>query len=119
MNSLYGRFGMSDYFDEVLILGEKEYLKFEALSNKKSIKILDVNNIGNKFLIKYARENIKNYLNNFSRATQNINIAIASTITSIISSLESICLSLKIILFLNYFILIQIVLILIKLYLMI
>ena len=38
MNSLYGRFGMSDYFDEVLILGEKEYLKFEALSNKKVLK---------------------------------------------------------------------------------
>jgi DNA polymerase elongation subunit (family B) len=78
MNSLYGRFGMKDSFEDLLILNQKDYKKFEKKFNQS---IQDVIRLGSNFLIKIQKDEILNSLDNFT-IHSNINIAIASAITA-------------------------------------
>lgn len=81
MNSLYGRFGMNDNFNSILILTKKELKQIE---NNTNISILDVLPLEDKYLVlleKSTEQNIHTILDNGSE-THNINIAIASTITA-------------------------------------
>jgi hypothetical protein len=80
LNSLYGKFGMEDNYDQTKILNNKEYLKME----KESIdSILDVTPLGDKFMVKYKDFNLAldKDLDN-SKHVININIAIASAVTA-------------------------------------
>jgi hypothetical protein len=79
MNSSYGRFGMDDRFDDIRIMGVKEYTKFE----EKYIHIIkNVIPLDNKFLVRIKNQDtINNLLDNGSK-THNINVAIAAAITS-------------------------------------
>lgn len=80
MNSLYGRFGMNDNFNENIILHKNDYLKFEQ-KNIDSIK--NIIELDEYVLIQY-RSNIqddKTFINSLFE-THNINIAIASAITA-------------------------------------
>ena len=71
MNSLYGRFGMDDNFNEWIII-DKDLLRDFLDSNEN--EILDIIELDNKLLIQLICNNIDN--------DHNINIAIASAITS-------------------------------------
>jgi hypothetical protein len=79
MNSSYGRFGMDDRFDEIRIMNEKDYKKFE----KKYINFInDIIILDNKYLVKIKnQDDLNNFLDNGS-LNHNINIAIAAAITS-------------------------------------
>jgi hypothetical protein len=75
MNSLYGRFGMADAFDQLIIINSKDYKNFE----KKFIsRITDMIELGDNYLIKLKTEH--SLESNLEEP--NINIAIASCITS-------------------------------------
>lgn len=76
LNSLYGKFGMSDKFDEIKVITEKE---FNSLTNLNKMSITDVIKLSKKFLIKF--KNIDNDIE-LDNKNFNINIAIASAITS-------------------------------------
>jgi hypothetical protein len=80
MNSLYGRFGMSDNFNEVTIIDESKYKSFE---NKHIDTITSVMQLNKKYLITLEKE--KDYLNvllDNGSINHNINIAIASAVTA-------------------------------------
>ena len=49
MNSLYGRFGMNDKFNDINIIDKTEYKKFES---KYINYISNIINLDNKYLIK-------------------------------------------------------------------
>jgi len=103
MNSLYGRFGMNDNFNDIIVVDQKDYLK---ILNKYIKFIIDIKPLGNKFIFIVARDYTNTFLDN-GTLTHNINIAIASAITAY----ARIHLSLKIEMILNYSIVIPIVLI--------
>lgn len=72
MNSLYGRFGMTDNFDKILIINKNEFDKYSESITESII-------LNNKILIKIKNNDINNTLNNGSN---NVNIAVASSITA-------------------------------------
>ena len=81
MNSLYGRFGMDDNFNEIRIVDQKE---MEKLTDDKNINIKDIINLGEDFVIqilKNEEQELFTYINNLHE-NHNINIAIASFVTS-------------------------------------
>lgn len=78
MNSLYGRFGMDDQFNDIIVIEKNDLNKFE---NKYINNITDILELDNKLLVKIKRDNLNNMLDNGS-ITHNINIVIASAITS-------------------------------------
>ena len=78
LNSLYGRFGMSDSFTSIKVMNQKEYAKFEP---KNINSILDVTPIGDKYMVEtfsQKREDIA--LTNPEKQVHNVNIAIAAAI---------------------------------------
>ena len=81
MNSLYGRFGMDDNFNEIRIVDQKE---MEKLTDDKNINIKDIINLGEDYVIqilKNEEQELITYINNLNE-NHNINIAIASFVTS-------------------------------------
>ena len=74
MNSLYGRFGMADTFNEINIIDED--LLSEFIDNHLEYKIIDMIKFDNKYLVQYQS------LEKIDDNNMNINIAIASAITS-------------------------------------
>lgn len=78
MNSLYGRFGMDDSFNEIMIIDKDLYDNF--LNKFPNIEIVELIDLDNKLLIQYkSKDNIDLEYND---DTHNINIAIASSITA-------------------------------------
>ena len=62
MNSLYGRFGMVDHFNQLLILNKKDYTKFE----KEWIdNITEIIHLGSNYLLTLERDDINNFLENW------------------------------------------------------
>nr|YP_009517257.1 DNA polymerase [Tephrocybe rancida]YP_009517278.1 DNA polymerase [Tephrocybe rancida]AYE93167.1 DNA polymerase [Tephrocybe rancida]AYE93168.1 DNA polymerase [Tephrocybe rancida] len=78
MNSLYGRFGMTDNFGDIKIIKKKYYDKFE---DKNIDNILDIRDLGNNYLIDLKKDRLNTILDNGSES-HSINIAIASSITA-------------------------------------
>jgi hypothetical protein len=78
MNSLYGRFGMQDSFNDIAILAHDEYLNFE---NKFKDSILDILELDDKYLVKFNMNNNQIPFDNLLEKN-NINVAIASSITA-------------------------------------
>jgi hypothetical protein len=76
MNSLYGRFGMDDNFNEWIII-DKDLLRDFLDNMTEENEILDIIDLDNKLLIQY-----KDLTNRPQSNDHNINIAIASAITS-------------------------------------
>jgi len=76
LNSLYGRFGMSQTFDTVKIIKITEINKYLKKALQHQIEISNIIEMDNNMLISYSNKNIK------SNYVPNINIAIASSITS-------------------------------------
>jgi len=78
MNSLFGKMGQRDNFNETIILSKSEYDIFESKFSKNIVNIVELEN---KILVKYNMKednlNLDNLLNK-----QNINVAIASAITA-------------------------------------
>ena len=86
LNSLYGRFGMDDQFNEINIMDQKAYNQFE---DKYLDKISDVIELESKYLVKTIPDSMDNLLDNGSM-THNINIGIAAAITASSSSLNKV-----------------------------
>lgn len=81
MNSLYGRFGMDDSFNEITIIDKDLLNKF--LDEYPTIEIIEMLELDNKYLIKFKSSIIDIDNNDIDKSNNlNINIAIASAITS-------------------------------------
>jgi hypothetical protein len=86
LNSLYGRFGMNDQFDDIDIVNQED---FDDLTQSKHANISEIIEIptnhksGNKYIVSYSdtRDAIKTRIDG-SWETHNINIAIASAVTA-------------------------------------
>lgn len=79
MNSLYGRFGMSDNFNQIRIVNHEELNKITDDNNIK-----DILNLGNDYLIQISKNQEQEIISLFNNLDENhnINIAIASFVTS-------------------------------------
>ena len=84
MNSLYGRFGMDDSFNNVSIINNKEFNNFISKASDKKLKLItDIDNIGdNNKIISIEKDATDTMLDNGSE-THNVNIAVASSITAL------------------------------------
>lgn len=83
MNSLYGKFGMDDLFDECMVIDKENLESNKHLTNIDEINkslVKDIIEIGDNFIIKIERDKTSTYLDNGSE-THNVNIGIASAIT--------------------------------------
>jgi len=86
LNSLYGRFGMNDQFNEIEILNQED---FDDLTQSKYADISEIIEIptklmsGNKYIVSYfdPRDAVKTKIDG-NWETPNINIAIASAVTA-------------------------------------
>jgi hypothetical protein len=85
MNSLYGRFGMNDNFNDIRIVNEKSLNKLE---NNNKISIQDIFNLDNDEFIVQIKKNeylppgeLISSIDNLNE-NHNINIAIASFVTA-------------------------------------
>ena len=80
MNSLYGRFGMDDAFEEIVIIPKESYPKFESM-NIDAIR--DITQLDEDLLIKFRDPKTdENNINYTFYETHNTNVAIASAITA-------------------------------------
>lgn len=82
LNSLYGRFGMDDAFSDITIFNNKMKLN-KFLKQHSDSDILDIMELGNKFLVKHRFEekNEKTMLYG-NLETHNVSIGIAAAITA-------------------------------------
>jgi DNA polymerase type B, organellar and viral len=78
MNSLYGRWAMSDNFKEINIVDESNYKSFE---NKNINKIISIDQLGKKYIVTLDKDYTDILLDNGS-INHNVNVAIASAVTS-------------------------------------
>lgn len=95
LNSLYGKFGMIDQFDQIKIVNDENFNKI-LLDNEKGANIItDVMQLDDHFLVQMSdlnatlsnilvdcEEDSKTSLTNKDLRDNNINVAIASAITS-------------------------------------
>jgi DNA polymerase elongation subunit (family B) len=82
MNSLYGRFGMNDVFNEIRIVNQEELDKLTSDNNTSIIK--DIINLDEDYLIQLEKnemQELNSLIDNLSES-HNINIAVASFVTS-------------------------------------
>jgi hypothetical protein len=81
MNSLYGRFGMDDNFNELRIVNNEEMIK---LTSDIKINIKDIINLGEDYIIQILKneEQINNSFIDNIVENHNVNISIASFVTS-------------------------------------
>jgi hypothetical protein len=82
LNSLYGRFGMDDYFTFSQIISLKDYPNFEKHEGFKE-SLIDLIDLGDNYLVQLKNPKIiqKTNLDN-GKETHNVNIAIASAVTA-------------------------------------
>lgn len=81
MNSLYGRFGMNDNFNEIRIVNDNS---LNDLINNKNLSIQDIYNLDKDFIVqinKNENQELTSLIDNFNEI-HNINIAIASFVTA-------------------------------------
>jgi DNA polymerase elongation subunit (family B) len=82
LNSLYGRFGMDDAFSEIKIFDNIKSCK-EFIDKYSDEDILEIIELGEKFLIKYRFVNKNEQTMLYGNLeTHNVSIAIASAITA-------------------------------------
>ena len=81
MNSLYGRFGMYDNFNEIRILDENS---FNDLVNNDKIAIQDIFNLDKDFIVQIKKNEYQELISSIDNFNENhnINIAMASFVTS-------------------------------------
>jgi hypothetical protein len=78
LNSLYGKFGMRDDFDQIKIIDQ---LELDKLLNENKYLIKDIINLDTNFLVQLNNQD-KVIPDEFNTKDFNINVAIASAITS-------------------------------------
>jgi hypothetical protein len=81
LNSLYGRFGMTDIFPDILLLDQEEFMNIDYNNSD----VIDQIQFGNKYLVKFGRkQTLKQELsgNKEVEGLSNVNIAIACAITA-------------------------------------
>jgi DNA polymerase elongation subunit (family B) len=82
LNSLYGRFGMDDSFNLLLIVNNKELLEIEKDFNVLNITPFKLKK-GDKYLISFNNPDTQTITKmDGNKETHNINIAIASAVTA-------------------------------------
>nr|UEX92847.1 hypothetical protein [Marasmius tenuissimus] len=81
MNSLYGRFGMNDNFDEIRIVDQNLLSK---LTEDNNLLIKDIINLGEDYIVQILKNEEQELISLIDNLNEkhNINIAIASFVTS-------------------------------------
>jgi DNA polymerase elongation subunit (family B) len=82
LNSLYGRFGMDDYFTFSQIISLKDYPNFEKQEGFKE-SLIELIDLGDNYLVQLKNPKViqKTNLDN-GKETHNVNIAISSAVTA-------------------------------------